>query len=151
MWVSPHAKLVFLLLTGSSAIEAVKGLDCIDIVVLFPEGRISKIQELQMTEPATDNSWVWWVHTSLLVDPPTPLMFTRALFLARALLSGCFAAHLAWMTVRGVDGSSDDLDVPMTSIFQVAQWYISSTNCLPSNRFELIRLLRFGWIAGRQL
>ena len=38
--------------TGSAAAEACRDLACIDMVVLFPKGRISAIQELQMTSVA---------------------------------------------------------------------------------------------------
>ena len=49
-----------------------------NIVVLYPKGRISTIQELQMTVPAIENENV---------------------------------------RVVGVDGTSDDLDVPIEAIF----------------------------------
>ncbi|KAJ8026081.1 Threonine synthase-like 2 [Holothuria leucospilota] len=61
--------------TGSSSIQAVKGVEGIDIVVLFPKGRISNIQERSMTTVDADN-----IH------------------------------------VFGVDGSSDDADVPIRSV-----------------------------------
>lgn len=35
--------------TGSAAIAGVRGLDAIDIFVMFPNGRVSELQELQMT------------------------------------------------------------------------------------------------------
>jgi threonine synthase len=35
--------------TGSAAIAGVRGLDMIDIFVMFPKGRVSELQELQMT------------------------------------------------------------------------------------------------------
>ena len=35
--------------TGSAAISAVRGLPMIDIIVLLPGGRCTKIQQLQMT------------------------------------------------------------------------------------------------------
>ncbi|XP_070539628.1 threonine synthase-like 2 [Ptychodera flava] len=41
--------------TGSAAIESVRGLEWIDIVVLLPQGRITKIQELMMTTVLDDN------------------------------------------------------------------------------------------------
>ena len=44
--------------TGSAAMEAVRGLDQIDIIVLLPKGRITAIQELQMTTVIEKN-----VHT----------------------------------------------------------------------------------------
>ncbi len=44
--------------TGSAAIEACRDLDTVDIVVLFPRGRISEVQRRQMTTVASAN-----VHT----------------------------------------------------------------------------------------
>ncbi|MEL7344587.1 MAG: threonine synthase [Pseudomonadota bacterium] len=41
--------------TGSAAMEAFKGLDAIDVFVLFPDGRVSDVQRRQMTTPAEDN------------------------------------------------------------------------------------------------
>lgn len=62
--------------TGSAAIEAVRGLKWVDIVVLLPKGRCSSIQEKQMTTVLEDN-----VH------------------------------------VYRVDGTSDDLDLPIKACF----------------------------------
>ncbi|KAJ6643306.1 Threonine synthase-like 2 [Pseudolycoriella hygida] len=62
--------------TGSAAMEAIKGLKAVDIVVLFPKGKISLVQELQMTSYADKN-----IH------------------------------------VFAVEGSSDDLDVPIKQCF----------------------------------
>lgn len=44
--------------TGSAAIEAFKGLDVVDVVVLYPHGRVSEVQRRQMTTPPESN-----VHT----------------------------------------------------------------------------------------
>ena len=41
--------------TGSAAIEAFRGLDNVDVFILFPDGRVSDIQRKQMTTP-TDNN-----------------------------------------------------------------------------------------------
>ena len=48
--------------TGSAAIEAFKGLDSVDVIILYPHGRVSEVQRRQMTTPAESN-----VHT-LAVD-----------------------------------------------------------------------------------
>ncbi|XP_077969239.1 threonine synthase-like 2 isoform X1 [Styela clava] len=45
--------------TGSSAIEAVRGKENIDIIVILPHNRISKIQELMMTTVLDDNVHVY--------------------------------------------------------------------------------------------
>lgn len=41
--------------TGSAAIEAFRGLDNVDVFILFPDGRVSDIQRKQMTTPADNN------------------------------------------------------------------------------------------------
>lgn len=45
--------------TGSSAVEAIRGQKWVDIVMLFPRGRISQIQKLQMTSVIDDNVHVF--------------------------------------------------------------------------------------------
>lgn len=41
--------------TGSAAIEAFRGLDAVDVFILFPNGRVSEVQRRQMTTPTEDN------------------------------------------------------------------------------------------------
>ena len=41
--------------TGSAAIEAFKGLDAVDVVILYPHGRVSDVQRRQMTTPSESN------------------------------------------------------------------------------------------------
>ncbi|WP_068115345.1 threonine synthase [Tropicimonas marinistellae] len=41
--------------TGSAAIEAFRGLDAVDVFILFPHGRVSEVQRRQMTTPAEAN------------------------------------------------------------------------------------------------
>ncbi len=41
--------------TGSAAIEAFRGLDNVDVVILYPHGRVSEVQRRQMTTPSEDN------------------------------------------------------------------------------------------------
>ena len=41
--------------TGSAAIEAFKGLDAVDVFILFPHGRVSDVQRRQMTTPDEAN------------------------------------------------------------------------------------------------
>ena len=45
--------------TGSAAIEAVRGFQWVDIIVLLPKGRCSNIQEKQMTTVLDDNVHVY--------------------------------------------------------------------------------------------
>ena len=41
--------------TGSAAIEAFRGLDNVDVFILFPHGRVSEVQRRQMTTPIEGN------------------------------------------------------------------------------------------------
>ena len=41
--------------TGSAAIEAFRGLDNVDVFILFPHGRVSEVQRRQMTTPSDAN------------------------------------------------------------------------------------------------
>ncbi len=41
--------------TGSAAIEAFRGLDAVDVFILFPHGRVSEVQRRQMTTPPDAN------------------------------------------------------------------------------------------------
>ncbi|MGF1551062.1 MAG: threonine synthase [Paracoccaceae bacterium] len=41
--------------TGSAAMEAFRGLDRVDVVVLYPHGRVSDVQRRQMTTPSEPN------------------------------------------------------------------------------------------------
>ena len=41
--------------TGSAAVEAFKGLDQVDVFILFPKGRVSEVQRRQMTTVASPN------------------------------------------------------------------------------------------------
>ncbi|XP_064420612.1 threonine synthase-like 2 isoform X2 [Latimeria chalumnae] len=45
--------------TGSSALEGVRGVDGVDIIVVLPYGRCTRIQELQMTTVIEDNVHVF--------------------------------------------------------------------------------------------
>jgi len=85
--------------TGSAAINAVRGLKWVDVVVLLPKGRCTKIQELQMTTVLDNN-----VH--------------------------CF----------GVDGSSDDLDVPIKAVFADLE-YTKNNNLCSINSINWARIL----------
>jgi len=42
--------------TGSAAMEAFRGLDAVDVVTLFPEGRVSEVQQRQMTTVTEPNA-----------------------------------------------------------------------------------------------
>ena len=41
--------------TGSAAIEAFRGLDAVDVFILYPQGRVSEVQRRQMSTPSESN------------------------------------------------------------------------------------------------
>ena len=41
--------------TGSAAIEAFRGLDAVNVFIMYPHGRVSEVQRRQMTTPIEDN------------------------------------------------------------------------------------------------
>lgn len=41
--------------TGSAAMEAFKGLEAVDVFILYPHGRVSEVQRRQMTTPSENN------------------------------------------------------------------------------------------------
>ncbi|WP_343116008.1 threonine synthase [Ostreiculturibacter nitratireducens] len=48
--------------TGSAAIEAFRGLDNVDVFILYPHGRVSEIQRRQMTTPSESNVHALALH-----------------------------------------------------------------------------------------
>ncbi|XP_074642045.1 threonine synthase-like 2 [Tubulanus polymorphus] len=70
--------------TGSSAIEGVRGLNSVDIIVILPKGRCSAIQELQMTTAISDNVHVYRLDgTSDDLDEPISKCFMDKDFVDR--------------------------------------------------------------------
>ncbi|XP_059506334.1 threonine synthase-like 2 isoform X2 [Stegostoma tigrinum] len=70
--------------TGSSAIESVRGMANMNIIVLLPHGRCSPIQELQMTTVIEDNVHVFAVDgTSDELDEPIRNVFADTEFVKK--------------------------------------------------------------------
>jgi len=85
--------------TGSAAISAVRGLPMIDIIVLLPGGRCTKIQQLQMTTVHDAN-----IHNFV------------------------------------VDGTSDDLDMPIKEVFLDAE-FVKKHNLCSINSINWARIM----------
>jgi threonine synthase len=85
--------------TGSAAIHGVLNCGAVDIVVLYPKGRTTLIQELQM----------------ITVDAPN-------------------------VYVIGVDGTSDDLDVPIRNVFLDIP-YCERHHVMSANSINVARIL----------
>ncbi|XP_062602967.1 threonine synthase-like 2 [Saccostrea cucullata] len=89
--------------TGSAAIEAVRGQQWVDIVVLLPRGRCSQIQELQMTTVLDDNVHVYRVDgTSDDLDIPIKLCFQDHAFTKQHNLSSINSINWARIMVQTV-------------------------------------------------
>ncbi|XP_075428036.1 threonine synthase-like 2 [Ascaphus truei] len=70
--------------TGSAAIESVRGIKNIDILVLLPHGRCTKVQELQMTTVIEDNVHVFAVDgTCDELDEPIKKLFADTDFVTK--------------------------------------------------------------------
>lgn len=84
--------------TGSAAIEAVRGLDNVDIIVLLPRGRCTEIQELQMTTAVADNVRVFRVDgTSDELDVPIRECFADSDYVRKHKL--CSINSLNWTRI----------------------------------------------------
>ena len=65
--------------TGAAAIEAFRGLDMVDVFIMYPHGRVSDVQRRQMTTVGEDN-----IHTIALEGTFDD---------CQAILKGCFNHH----------------------------------------------------------
>lgn len=89
--------------TGSAAVEAFKGLDQVDVFILFPDGRVSDVQRRQMTTVDSPN-----VH-ALAVDGTfddcqalVKAMFNHASFRDQVRLSGVNSINWARVAAQSV-------------------------------------------------
>jgi threonine synthase len=89
--------------TGSAAVEAFKGLDQVDIFILYPHGRVSDVQRRQMTTVASSN-----VH-ALAVEGTfddcqnmVKAMFNNARFRDELQLSGVNSINWARVAAQAV-------------------------------------------------
>ncbi|MGH0188138.1 UNVERIFIED_CONTAM: hypothetical protein FKN15_027688 [Acipenser sinensis] len=123
--------------TGSSAIESVRGMEGVDIIVTFPKGRCTPVQELQMTTVKEDNVHVFAADgTSDDIDVPIRKLFSDAGFVEQHGLMSLNSVNWARIMVQvahffyayfqckpmpsGADGTSDDIDVPIRKLFSDA-------------------------------
>ena len=111
--------------TGSAAIESVRCFSWIDIIVMFPKGRCSKVQELQMTTVLDENVHVVCADgTSDECDVPLKncltdkeLVKTRGLCAinsinwARILIQICHYFYAYFRANRGVNCGQGKVDI----------------------------------------
>ncbi|XP_076461377.1 threonine synthase-like 2 [Babylonia areolata] len=84
--------------TGSSAIEAVRHLKWVDIIVVLPRNRCTQIQELQMTTVKAENVFVYRADgSSDDIDAPVKRLFLDTEFSRKYNL--CSANSLNWARI----------------------------------------------------
>ncbi|XP_069043677.1 threonine synthase-like 2 isoform X2 [Lepisosteus oculatus] len=87
--------------TGSSAIHSVRGLEGIDIVVVFPSGRCTAVQERQMTTVLEDNVHVFAAEGSCDdIDVITRRLFADSRFVKRHSLMSLNSVNWARVLVQ---------------------------------------------------
>lgn len=87
--------------TGSAAIESVRGIPNIDIIVLLPHGRCTEIQERQMTTVIEDNVHVFAVDgTSDELDEPIKKLFGDTDFVKKHNLMSTNSVNWARVMVQ---------------------------------------------------
>ncbi|MBL0404024.1 threonine synthase [Microvirga aerilata] len=89
--------------TGSAAVEAFKGLDQVDIFILYPHGRVSDVQRRQMTAVASPNVHALAVEGTF-DDCQTMVkgMFNHARFRDELQLSGVNSINWARVAAQAV-------------------------------------------------
>jgi threonine synthase len=89
--------------TGSAAVEAFKGLDQVDIFILYPHGRVSDVQRRQMTTVASPNVHALAVEGTF-DDCQTMVkgMFNHARFRDELQLSGVNSINWARVAAQAV-------------------------------------------------
>lgn len=92
--------------TGGSAIQSAKGLPGVDVVVVYPRGRITPVQEKHMITCLQDN-----IH--VFAGKPLEGVLQRKVSLLNTLsMTPCCCC-----LTSAADGSSDDIDQPLRRLF----------------------------------
>ena len=130
--------------TGGAAIEAFRGRDAVDVFILYPQGRVSDIQRMQMTTPTDAN-----VHT-LAVDGTfddcqalVKAMFNDSEFRQEVNLAGVNSINWArvmaqttyYFTAAAQLGSPDTpvgFSVPTGNFGDIFAGYVAAQMGLPS-------------------
>ena len=130
--------------TGSAAIDGVRGLDRVDIVVLYPRGRTSEVQRRQMTTVADAN--VHCVAIDGSFDDCQDLvkaMFADVPFRERMRLSAVNSINWARVmaqvvyyvtSVRSLGGRATSFSVPSGNFGNVLAGWVAAQMGLPIDR-----------------
>jgi len=130
--------------TGSAAISAVRGLDLVDVVVLLPKGRCSRIQELQMTTVLEDNVHNFVVEgTSDDLDEPIKAVFADRDYVENNNLCSINSINWArilvqighyfytYLQVAPEVGDTVEIVVPTGACGNIASGYVAVSMGLP--------------------
>ncbi|XP_075704926.1 threonine synthase-like 2 isoform X3 [Rhinoderma darwinii] len=110
--------------TGSAAIESVRGIPNIDIIVLLPHGRCTEIQERQMTTVIEDNVHVFAVDgTSDELDEPIKKLFRDTNFVKKHNLMSTNSVNWARVMV------------------QIAHFFYGYYQCAPTESNDMLPLV----------
>ncbi len=132
--------------TGAAAIEAFRGLDRVDVFILYPNGRVSEVQRRQMTTSVEDN-----IHTIALegtFDDAQAILkslFRDADFRARVGLAGVNSINWARVVAQmvyyftsgvalGAPGREISYAVPTGNFGDVLAGYVAKRMGLPVER-----------------
>lgn len=135
--------------TGSAAIESVRGQDNVDIFVLYPNGRISELQELQMTTVndrnvhclAVDGSFddCQLLMKSLFADPDAKsrlqLGAVNSVNWARVMAQIVYYAHTSMRLAR--DGAPVSFCVPTGNFGNIFAGYLAKSMGFPVGQLIL--------------
>lgn len=135
--------------TGGAAVEAFRGLRSIDLVVLYPHGRISEVQRRMMTTVADAN-----VHTLAIegtfddCQALVKAMFNHHAFRDRIALSGVNSINWARIVAQtvyyftaavalGAPSRSVDFTVPTGNFGDIFAGYVAKRMGLPVGRLRI--------------
>lgn len=111
--------------TGGSAIHSTKGLPGLDVLVVYPRGRISAVQEKHMITCLEDNVHVFSGRPSSLVHRWS---------------SETLGDSSGLVSVPAADGTSDDIDQPIRRLF-ADQNLVSSHGLVSLNSVNWSRVM----------
>jgi threonine synthase len=135
--------------TGAAAIEAFRGLDRVDVFILFPNGRVSDVQRRQMTTVDADN-----IHAIALdgsFDDAQAILkklFRDAAFRARAGLAGVNSINWARVMAQtvyyftsavalGAPSREISFAVPTGNFGDILAGYVAKRMGLPVSRLHV--------------
>ncbi len=135
--------------TGSAAIEAFRGLDAVDVFIMFPNGRVSEVQRRQMTTPSESNVHALAIEGSFdtcqarLKDMFNNLEFRDAVKLAGvnsinwARVLAQVVYYFSAATSLGAPHRSVSFTVPTGNFGDIFAGYIAKKMGLPIDRLVI--------------